>query len=111
VRKQYTSLAYCPWQLESILQCARDNDVERGGRYDVSEAIIGVWSHPWTNPACKAESTLLCRFWFSRVRSSWVRILIERGYDFAVALSELGILEQKSIGTLVHGTRARSRGG
>lgn len=66
-------------QLAALFEAAHTEDVERGGRYDARSGAINVWTHPWTTPDLRAESTMMGSFYFfwgsktASTRLGWTR--------------------------------------
>ena len=112
-----TACPYCKVDLEGLLTYARAFDVECGGRYslavisgfeeyeDASALRAHVWTHPWSTPDMKDESTQICAFEFNRPLSSMVGILVCPNFDITAAWEELLILEEHALGRGVHGRR------
>src|SRR5262245_24071759 len=95
---------YSREQLHARFDLARAQDVEKGGRYDVRSGAINIYTHPWNSPIMQEESTLMgiiYAFWAEENRL-W-RVEIEERFSFEDLLQELGTLEEKALGSKVHG--------
>ena len=99
----HTDWRYDPADLAAMFQYVEGRQVELGGRYDSDPSAINVWSHAWTTPDCKDESTLICGFQFDRTASALVCLWAAAGFDLDAALAELAILERESLGAAVYG--------
>ena len=54
------NLRYDRADLIAILRYAHAHDIERQGRYDIKQPPrLKIWTHNWSNPGCKAESSLM----------------------------------------------------
>jgi len=60
-------LRYTKEELLTIFDVATKEDVDHRGRYECRGGAIYVWSHPWTNPATRYDSTNIGAF-YSRTR-------------------------------------------
>jgi hypothetical protein len=95
---------YSPDQLHALFELARAEDVKKGGRYDARSGAINIYTHPWNDEATRTESTLMGSiyvFWADQNRI-W-RCEMEEGFSVEDLLVELGTLEQKALGSKVHG--------
>ena len=98
------NLRYEQTDLESILRYARSDDVRRNGRYDVEwPLVLNIWTHTWTNQACKAESTLMFSVEFDWNALSLMSVTLQPGFDWEALLDELGRLERAALGDVVYG--------
>lgn len=93
---------YTPQQMKELFECARSNDVDHGGRYDCRSAAINIWSHPWTTEALKSESTIIGSLYFDWTDNTLRRI--EYDMDEEAIRDELGQLEIKAFGQVLHGS-------
>ncbi len=98
------NLRYEQTDLKSILRYARAHDVVLQGRYEVGwPLVLNVWTHPRTNQACKAESTLMFSLEFDWNAASLMSVTLQPGFDWEVFLDELGRLERAALGDVVYG--------
>jgi len=91
-------------QLDVLFALARAEDVKKGGRYDGRSGAINIYTHPWNTLTMQEESTLMGSiyvFWVEQNRI-W-RFEMEEGFSWEDLLVELGTLEQKALGSKVHG--------
>jgi hypothetical protein len=100
------NLRYEQADLKSLLRYAVAHDVGRDGRYDIRKPPrLNIWTHTWTNQACKAESTLMFRLEFAWNTTSLMWVTLQRGYGWEVFLDELATLERAALGDMVYGKR------
>jgi hypothetical protein len=98
------NLQYERADLKSMLQYARDHDVERGGRYDMRKPPrLHIWTHTWINPGCEAESSLMFSLEFDGNTASLVSVVLQAGYDWKIFCDELARLEKAALGNTVYG--------
>jgi hypothetical protein len=98
------NLRYDRADLKSLLAYARAHDVERGGRYDIRRLPrLAIWTHPWSNPACRAESSLMFSLEFDWNTASLISVSLQPGYDWAIFRDELARLETAALGNMVYG--------
>lgn len=97
-------LPYESLEQYALFTRAHAEDVEHGGRYKARSAAIDLWSHPWTHPAMRTESTRLGAYHFrwGNYPGLW-KIETHAGFALADLLVELGTLEEKGFGHLKHG--------
>jgi hypothetical protein len=94
---------YTRGELEALFALARQDDVEEGGRYDARVGAIIVWTHRWTEPYMREESTTMGTIYVFWVEENWIwRMEIEEGFSLEDLLVELGTLEEKALGEKVH---------
>ena len=106
----WINLRYDRADLTLLLAYARAHDVERDGRYDIRiPPRLNIWSHTWSNPGCRAESTLMFSLEFDLKTSSLMSAMLQRGYNWAVFLDELAKLEKAALGDTVYGKRWAER--
>ena len=99
-------LRYDRADLRSLLGYAKAHDVERGGRYEMRKLpFLNIWTHPWNNPGCKAESSLMFSLAFDGQSASLMFVALQPGYDWQVFFDELAILERAALGDAVYGKR------
>jgi hypothetical protein len=104
------NLRYDRADLKSILRYARAHDVERDGRYDLRmPPRLNIWTHAWTNLACRTESTLMFSLDFDWNTASLMSVWLQPGYDWQVFLDELARLERAALGDTVYGRRRAER--
>jgi len=100
------NLRYDQADLESLVQYAKAHDVALDGRYDIRmPPCLNIWTHTWTNPGCKAESSLMFSLEFDLETASLMSVSLQPGYDWAVFLDELARLETTALGDVVYGKR------
>ncbi len=98
------NLRYEQADLKSVLRYASAHDVGRQGRYDVEWPIVlNIWTHPRTNQACQAESTLMFSLEFDWNAASLMSVTLQPGFGWEVFLDELGRLERTVLGDVVYG--------
>jgi hypothetical protein len=86
------NLRYDQADLKSLLRYARAHDVGRDGRYDVRKPPrLNIWTHPWTSPACQAESTLMFSLEFDWNRASLMSVILQPGFDWEAAIPGVGL--------------------
>jgi hypothetical protein len=95
---------YSQDQLEALFRQARTEDVEAGGRFDTGSAAISIWTHAWTHPAMRDESSLMgmCYAAWADENRLW-NAEVEEGFSLDDLLEVLGELEEKALGEKVHG--------
>jgi hypothetical protein len=100
------NLPYEPDDLRSLLRYAKAHDIERAGRYDIRiPPRLDIWTHAWSHPGCRAESSLMFSLEFDRNTASLMSVLLQPGYDWQVFLDELAKLERAALGDTVYGKR------
>jgi hypothetical protein len=52
-------MPYTRVEQEALFRYAHAHDVEQGGRYDARSGAINLWSHPWSEPRMREESTIM----------------------------------------------------
>jgi hypothetical protein len=95
---------YTREDLKAIFELAYEEDVERGGRYDGRSGAINVYTQPWETEMMRLESTLMGTFsavW-GQGNQIW-QIETEEGFSLDDLLDELGTLEEKAVGRMIHG--------
>ena len=98
------NLRYDRSDLRSILRYARRHDVERGGRYDIRmPPRLNIWTHAWSSPGCRAESSLMFSLEFDWAAAALMSVMLQPGYDWAIFLDELARLERAALGDVVYG--------
>jgi hypothetical protein len=98
------NLRYDRSDLKTILRYAKGNDVERGGRYDIRvPPRLNIWTHTWSNPGCRAESSLMFSLEFDWHAAALMSVMLQPGYDWAIFLDELACLERAALGEVVYG--------
>ena len=98
------SLRYDRADLKSLLRYAKAHDVEQGGRYDLRRPPhLNIWTHTWINAGCRAESSLMFSLEFKWKTASLTSVMLRPGYDTAVVLAELAMLERAALGHTVYG--------
>jgi hypothetical protein len=98
------NLRYERADLKAILRYAKAHDVERDGRYDLRKPPrLNIWTHTWSNPGCKAESSLMFSLDFDWNTSSLMLVMLQPGYDWQIFLDELAKLEKAALGNVVYG--------
>jgi hypothetical protein len=95
---------YSQDQLEALFRQARREDVEQGGRFDTGSAAINIWTHTWTSPALRDESSLMGTFYAAWADENrlW-KAEVEEGFSLDDLLEVLGELEIKALGMRIHG--------
>lgn len=102
--KHTVDLRYSLHQLQALFAVANREDVEKGGRYDARSAAINVWSHSWINPATRRDSETIGTFYVSWAEDNRIRCIeTDEGFALDDLLHELGILERKALGRVMHG--------
>jgi hypothetical protein len=100
------NLRYDRADLKLLLQYAKAHDVERDGRYDIRRPPrLNIWTHTWSNPGCRAESSMMFSLEFDWHTASLMSVLLQPGYDWAIFLDELARLERAALGDVVYGKR------
>jgi hypothetical protein len=98
------NLRYDRSDLRTILRYARTHDVERDGRYDIRmPPRLNIWTHTWSNPGCRAESSLMFSLEFDWTAVALMSVMLQPGYDWAIFLDELARLERAALGDVVFG--------
>jgi hypothetical protein len=98
------NLRYDRTALKAILWHAQRSDVHLGGRYDFGlPPRLNIWTHHWSNPACKAESSLMFTLEVDWNTASLPSVIMQPGYDWAIFLDELARLETAALGDVVWG--------
>jgi hypothetical protein len=97
-------LHYHRADLECLFAYAQAHNVERRGRYHVQNvSVLNIWTHTWSNPGCKAESSLMCSLAFDRNTAALASVVLQPGYDWDVLCDELARLETAALGEVVWG--------
>jgi hypothetical protein len=100
------NLRYQRADLKAILRYAKEHDVERTGRYDLRKPPrLNIWTHHWSTPGCKAESSLMFSLDFDWSESALMVVMLQPGYDWQIFLDELAKLEVAALGNVVYGKR------
>ena len=100
------NLRYDRADLKRLLQYAKAHDVECDGRYDIRRPPrLNIWTHTWSNPGCRAESSMMFSLEFDWHTASLMSVVLQPGYDWAVFLDELARLERAALGDVVYGKR------
>ncbi len=100
------NLRYDRADLEFLFRYAQAHDVERAGRYDVRRPPrLNVWTHTWTTPGCRAESSLMFTLEFDWNTASLMSVMLQPGFDWEVFLDELATLGRAALGDVVYGKR------
>ena len=100
------NLRYDRADLKSLLQYAKVHDVDRDGRYDIRRPPrLNIWTHTWSNPGCRAESSMMYSLLFDWHAASLMSVVLQPGYDWAIFLDELARLERAALGDVVYGKR------
>jgi hypothetical protein len=98
------NLQYERADLKTILRYAKEHDVELNGRYDLRKPPrLNIWTHTWSNPGCRAESSLMFSLDFDWNTSSLTLVMLQPGYDWQIFLDELAKLEKTALGNVVFG--------
>jgi hypothetical protein len=98
------NLRYDRSDLRAILRYARTHDVELNGRYDIRiPPRLNIWTHNWSSPGCRAESSLMFSLEFDWAVAALMSVMLQPGYDWAVFLDELARLERAALGDVVYG--------
>jgi hypothetical protein len=98
------NLRYERADLKAVLQYAKTHDVGRNGRYDIRKPPrLNIWTHRWSHPGCKAESTLMFSMEFDWNTASLMSVVLRPGYSWQIFLDELGRLERAALGDVVYG--------
>ena len=99
-----TILRYDRADLKSLLTYVLVHSVERAGRYDMRRPpYLNIWTHTWSNPGCRAESSLMFSVEFDADTASLTSVLLRPGYDWAIFLDELARLERAALGDTIYG--------
>jgi len=98
-------LRYTKEELLTIFDTATKEDVDHRGRYECRGGAIYVWSHPWTNPATRYDSTNIGAFYVNWLEERIYRIETDEGFDLADLLHELAMLELTAFGDTKHGVQ------
>jgi hypothetical protein len=108
-------MVYTPMQVGCIFDYLEEHGLGEGGRFGLSDCLgeddqpdpgrlaVSIFSHPWSSPALKSESTVMCAF---RFNSQWPGIeylAAAPGFDMETAWTELAALEQAALGTKIFG--------
>jgi hypothetical protein len=98
------NLRYDGSDLRTLLRYARAHDVELGGRYDIRiPPRLNIWTHAWSNPGCRAESSLMFTLEFNWSAAALMSVVLQPGYDWSIFLDELAKLERAALGEVVYG--------
>jgi hypothetical protein len=103
ITKYSANFPYAREELFVLFACAQAGDVEYGGRYDSRGGVLYIWSHPWSAPALRDESTLVGSFYFDWLTDRLAQIEWDEGFEFADLLHELALLEEQALGEVKHG--------
>lgn len=96
---------YARQELLALFACARQDDVEQGGRYVVRGGAVHVWSHAWRTPALRDESSLVGSFYVNWNTERLTQIEWDEGFELTDLLHELALLEEKALGAARHGRK------
>lgn len=94
---------YIPQELQALLRCAREHDVERGGHYDTRSAAIIIWSHHWAYPAMHEASETIGTFDVHWDPPALYEIETDEGFGLEDLMQALGWLELQALGRVKHG--------
>jgi hypothetical protein len=98
------NLRYDRDDVRALLKYVRAHDVERGGRYDIRmPPRLNIWTHAWSSPGCRAESSLMFSLEFDWSTAALMSVMLQPGYDWATFLDELARLERAALGDVVYG--------
>jgi hypothetical protein len=98
------NLRYDRAELKSLFRYAKDHDIELDGRYDIRiPSRLNIWTHTWSNPGCREESSLMFSLEFDRKSASLMSVSLQTGYDWEIFLDELARLERAALGDVVYG--------
>ena len=64
---------------------------------------LNIWTHPWNNPGCKAESSLMFSLEFDWTTASLMSVMLQPGYGWEIFLDELARLEKAALGDVIYG--------
>jgi hypothetical protein len=104
VESVWVYLRYDRVDLESLFAYAEAHSVERNGRYDVrTPSRLNIWTHTWSNPGCKAESSLMCSLEFDWNAALLLSVELQSGCDWQLFCDELARLETVAFGKVVWG--------
>ena len=70
-----------------LMEHARRNDVERGGRFDARAMAINVWDQDWTTPQRRAESRLMGTVYLDRAKNVICAADVEAGFTLGDVVS------------------------
>ena len=103
--KHHVDFSYTPDELQALFAVARREDVDTGGRYDARSAAINIWTHGWHHPATREESETMGALYFQWDDHRCVlwEIECDEGFERTDLLRELGRLESKALGHILHG--------
>ena len=83
---------------------AHAEDVEKGGRYDARSAAINIYTHSWTTPWDRNETTIMGTLYCAWADENRIcKIELDEGFSLEDLLTELGTLEAKAFGRKIHG--------
>jgi len=98
------NLRYDRDDLRALLRYAKAHDLVLEGRYDIRmPPRLNIWTHTWSNPGCRAESSLMFSLEFDWSTAALMSVVLQPGYDWAIFLDELARLERASLGDVVYG--------
>ena len=102
------NLRYDRSDLRAILRYARTHDVELNGRYDIRiPPRLNIWTHNWSSPGCRAESSLMFSLEFDWASAALMSVMLQSGYGWAIFLDELARLERAALGDVIYGKSRR----
>lgn len=101
------NLQYDWKELRSLFSYAQAHDVQRAaGRYDTrTPPWLNIWTHAWSHPGCKAESSLMFSLAFDCGTALLMSLVLHPGYDWELFLDELATLEWAALGYPAYGRR------
>jgi hypothetical protein len=100
------NLRYERAELKRIVRYAKTHDIEQNGRYDFrTPPRLNIWTHTWSNAACKAESCVMFSLEFDWTTASLMCVVLLPGFDWEGFLDELARLEKAALGNAVYGKR------
>jgi len=104
------NLPYDRADLKILLRYAKAHDIEVDGRYDFGmPPRLNIWTHPQSNPGCRAESSLMFSLEFDGHSAALMSVVMMPGYDWAIFLDEMTKLERAALGYVIYGKRREER--
>jgi hypothetical protein len=103
--KYGANFPYARQELLALFACARQDDVDQGGRYKAGDGAVHVWSHPWRTQALREESALVGSFYVNWQSERLAQIEWDEGFELADLLHELALLEEQALGAVKHGRK------
>ena len=112
----FVQLGYSPTQADCIFEYLESHRVEEGGRYRLLSLVEDgeeesdwfsavVYSHSWSSPCLREESTIMCSFRFNTRWPGIDRVMVSPAFDanWDAVWAELAVLEEAALGETIYG--------